>query len=82
MSLKNTVYKKYEDKGTYIAFIDEGKCSVFNQDEALDMLPENITNSVSWENNGRYTWNKTPNKNKEIITILQILKIVLFEKQK
>ena len=65
-----TVDYKYKGKDIYIAFIDEGKCSIFNHDEALEILPNNITNSVSWEKNGKYTWNKTPNRYKEIITIL------------
>ena len=55
-----TVDKKYIDKEIYIAFIEDNIVKIYEHDEAVNMLPENIKKSDSWHIQGGYSWNKTP----------------------
>ena len=55
-----TVDKKYIDKEIYIAFIENNVVKMYDHDEAVNMLPDNIKQSDSWNKYGRYSWGKTP----------------------
>ena len=55
-----TVDKKYIDKEIYIAFIENNVVKIYDHDEAVNMLPDNIKQSDSWHINGGYSWGKTP----------------------
>ena len=55
-----TVDKKYIDKGIYIAFIENNVVKIYDHDEAVNMLPDNIKQSDSWDIHGGYSWGKTP----------------------
>lgn len=55
-----TVDKKYIDKEIYIAFIENNVVKMYDHDEAVNMLPDNIKLSDSWNKNGSYSWGKTP----------------------
>ena len=43
-----TVDKKYIDKEIYIAFIENNVVKMYDHDEAVNMLPDNIKLSDSW----------------------------------
>lgn len=55
-----TVDKKYIDKEIYIAFIENNVVKMYDHDEAVNMLPDNIKQSDSWNKHGSYSWGKTP----------------------
>lgn len=55
-----TVDKKYIDKEIYIAFIENNVVKMYYHDEAVNMLPDNIKQSDSWDIQGSYSWGKTP----------------------
>lgn len=55
-----TVDKKYIDKEIYIAFIENNVVKMYDHDEAVNMLPDNIKQSDSWNKYGSYSWGKTP----------------------
>tara|TARA_B100001093_G_scaffold154402_1_gene147074 strand:+ start:5671 stop:6060 length:390 start_codon:yes stop_codon:yes gene_type:complete len=55
-----TVDKKYIDKEIYIAFIENNVVKIYQHDEAVNMLPDNIKKSDSWHIHGGYSWGKTP----------------------
>ena len=55
-----TVDKKYIDKEIYIAFIENNVVKIYDHDEAVNMLPDNIKQSDSWNKYGSYSWGKTP----------------------
>ena len=55
-----TVDKKYIDKEIHIAFIENNIVKIYDHDEAVNMLSENIKQSDSWNNQGGYSWGKTP----------------------
>jgi hypothetical protein len=55
-----TVDKKYIDKEIYIAFIENNIVKIYEHDEAVEILPDNIKNSDSWNIHGSYSWGKTP----------------------
>ena len=55
-----TVDKKYIDKEIYIAFIENNIVKIYDHDEAVNMLPDNIKQSDSWNKHGGYSWGKTP----------------------
>jgi hypothetical protein len=55
-----TVDKKYLDKKIYIAFIEDNIVKIYEHDEAVNMLPDNIKQSDSWNIHGSYSWGKTP----------------------
>tara|TARA_B100001093_G_scaffold317624_1_gene303036 strand:- start:763 stop:1155 length:393 start_codon:yes stop_codon:yes gene_type:complete len=57
-------------KEIYIAFIEDEKIKVYNHDEAVSIIPDNIKNSNSWVKNGGYSWGKTPKKYDAIIKII------------
>lgn len=65
-----TVAKKYLNKNIFIAFIEDGQVKIYNHDEAVSLLSENIITSKSWVNDGAYTMNKTPVAYEQIITKL------------
>lgn len=65
-----TVAKKYLYKDIFIAFIEDGQVKIYNHDEAVSLLSENIITSKSWVNDGAYTMNKTPVAYEQIITKL------------
>lgn len=65
-----TMDKKYVGKDLYIAFLENEKVKLYFHDDALNMIPENIENSISWMRDGRYTWGKTPLIYEPIISIL------------
>jgi hypothetical protein len=55
-----TVDKKYIDKEIYIAFIENNVVKMYDHDEAVNMLTDNIKQSDSWNKHGSYSWGKTP----------------------
>lgn len=55
-----TVDKKYLDKKIYIAFIEDNIVKIYEHDEAVNMLSDNIKQSDSWNIHGSYSWGKTP----------------------
>ena len=55
-----TVDKKYIDKEIYVAFIENNIVKIYDHDEAVNMLPDNIKQSDSWNKHGGYSWGKTP----------------------
>lgn len=65
-----TMAKKYIGKDIYIAFIEKGQIKLYSHDDAINMIPINISESKSWFENGLYTWNKTPVIYEEIISVL------------
>ena len=65
-----TVDKKYIDKEIHIAFIENNIIKIYEHDEAVNMLPDNIKQSDSWKEGGAYHWGKTPTHYNDIITIL------------
>ena len=65
-----TIDIKYIDKDIYIAFLENEKVKIYKHDEAVNMIPDNISNSKSWIENGHYNWGKTPVIYNPIITIL------------
>ena len=62
-----TIDKKYIAKDIHIAFIEDDVIKMYKHDEAVDIVPENVSNSSSWVNKGLYHWGKTP---KEIVCVL------------
>ena len=65
-----TVDKKYLGKEIYIAFIEDGNIKFYSHDEAVNILPQNIKDSISWSERGGYSWGKTPKHYDSIIRIL------------
>ena len=65
-----TVDKKYLGKEIYIAFIEDGNIKFYLHDEAVNILPQNIKDSISWSERGGYSWGKTPKHYDSIIRIL------------
>lgn len=66
-----TVAKKYEGKDIWIAFIEDGVIKIYEHDEAIKLLNDNVLNSKSWSNDdGVYSWGKTPAAFDTIIKIL------------
>lgn len=57
-----TVDKKYQNKKIYIAYIEDEKVRIYNHDEIVEKLTENVLSSKSWVNTGGYSWGKTPNQ--------------------
>ena len=55
-----TLDKKYIGKDIYIAFIENNVVKMYYHDEAVNMLPDNIKQSDSWDIQGSYSWGKTP----------------------
>jgi len=64
---KFTVDKKYIGKEIYVAFIENNSIKLYDHDEAVKMLVDNITNSKSWSEKGGYSWGQTPKIYSEII---------------
>ena len=65
-----SIDKKYIGKKLLIAFVEKKEVKIYRHDEAVTMAPENIINSKSWKDYGRYTWSPTPKIYSKIITIL------------
>ena len=65
-----TIDKKYVGKDIHIAFIEDDIIKMYKHDEAVDIVPENVSNSSSWADKGLYHWGKTPVSFNDIITIL------------
>jgi hypothetical protein len=65
-----TVAKKYLNKDLFIAFIEDDQVKLYNHDEVISSLPENIINSKSWIDYETYTWGKTPVMYEQLITKL------------
>jgi hypothetical protein len=65
-----TIDKKYIGKDIFISFLEEGKVKIYNHDDALKLIPENVKISKSWSEVGSYSWGKTPKYFNEIIVIL------------
>tara|TARA_B110000977_G_scaffold167026_1_gene215291 strand:- start:117 stop:509 length:393 start_codon:yes stop_codon:yes gene_type:complete len=55
-----TVDEKYIDKSILIAFIENDIVKIYDHDEAVNMLPDNILDSSSWSEKGGYSWGQTP----------------------
>jgi len=47
-------------KDIHIAFIENNVVKIYDHDEAVNMLPDNIKNSDSWNIHDSYSWGKTP----------------------
>ena len=65
-----TIDKKYVSKDLYIAFIEKDKIKIYYHDDAINMIPSNISASKSWVETGLYSWNKTPVIYDTIISVL------------
>jgi len=65
-----TIDKKYIRKDIFISFLEEGKVKIYNHDDALKLIPENVKISKSWSEVGSYSWGKTPKYFNELIVIL------------
>lgn len=65
-----SIDKKYIGKNLYIAFIENEKVKIYYHDKAIEILPENIVNSKSWKETGRYTWIQTPRHYSNIISVI------------
>ena len=65
-----TIDKKYQDKDIYIAFIEDGIIKVYNHQDAVSAITDNIKNSDSWDKKGAYSWGKTPSRYNNIIKVL------------
>jgi hypothetical protein len=65
-----TIDKKYIRKDIFISFLEEGKVKIYNHDDALKLIPENVKISKSWSEVGSYSWGKTPKLFNETIVIL------------
>ena len=65
-----TIDKKYIGKEIYIAFIEDQKVKIYNHDEAVSIIPDNIRNSDSWSKYGGYSWGKTPKVYDNIIKVI------------
>ena len=65
-----TIDKKYIRKDIHIAFIEDDIIKMYKYDDAVNKIPENVSNSSSWADKGSYHWGKTPVFYEDIITIL------------
>ena len=65
-----TIDKKYLGKEIYIAFIEDDIIKVYYHDEVVNSLAGSILETESWNINGNYSWPKTPNLYKDLITKL------------
>ena len=62
-----TLDKKYIGKDIYIAFIEDKIVKIYNHDDALSIVPENLLYTKSWIDNGLYSWGKTPKHYNQVI---------------
>ncbi|MDA9183251.1 hypothetical protein N9O26_00795 [Flavobacteriaceae bacterium] len=65
-----TIDKKYQNKEIYIAFIEDGIIKMYNHEDAVSVITDNIKNSDSWVKYGGYSWGKTPKKYDSVIKII------------
>tara|TARA_B100000427_G_C15456358_1_gene571987 strand:- start:674 stop:1057 length:384 start_codon:yes stop_codon:yes gene_type:complete len=65
-----TIDKKYIGKNIHIAFIEDDIVKFYKHDDAVNKIPENVSNSSSWADKGSYHWGKTPEFYRDIIRIL------------
>jgi len=64
------IKKIYQNKDIYMAFIEDGVVRIYYHDKAVEIIPDNVRNSKSWQKTGHYSWGKTPKIYNEIITNL------------
>ena len=62
--------KKYLGKEIWIAFIENNLVKIYKHDEAVASLNDKVKNSKSWVEEGSYSWNKTPVRYDNIISVL------------
>jgi hypothetical protein len=62
-----TLDKKYIGKDIYVAFIEDSIVKIYNHDDALSVVPENLLSTKSWVENGLYSWGKTPKHYSQVI---------------
>ena len=62
-----TLDKKYIGKDIYVAFIEDNIVKIYNHDDALSIVPENLLNTKSWVEDGLYSWGKTPKHYGQVI---------------
>ena len=65
-----TIDKKYIGKDIYIAFIEDQRVKIYNHDEVVNSIPENIKGSESWSKIGSYSWGKTPKYYDSLIKVI------------
>ena len=65
-----TIDKKYIGKEIYIAFIEDQRVKIYNHDEVVNSIPENIKGSESWSKIGSYSWGKTPKYYDSLIKVI------------
>ena len=65
-----TIDKKYIEKDINIAFVEDDIIKIYRHDEAVNLIPENVSSSSSWADKGTYHWGKTPKIFDSIITVL------------
>jgi len=65
-----TIDKKYIGKEIYIAFIEDQSVKIYNHDEVVNSIPENIKVSESWSKIGSYSWGKTPKFYDSLIKVI------------
>jgi len=62
--------EKYLGKDIWIAFIENELVKIYKHDDAVVNLNDKVKYSKSWINEGSYSWNKTPVRYNNIISIL------------
>ena len=62
-----TLDKKYIGKDIYVAFVEDDIVKIYNHDDALSIVPENLLNTKSWVEDGLYSWGKTPKHYSQVI---------------
>ena len=65
-----TLDKKYIGKDIHIAYLEKDEIKIYEHDKALELFPERSKETSSWKDSGNYSWLKTPEMYKDIITIL------------
>lgn len=65
-----TIDKKYIGKDIFICFIEDDNIKIYKHDNALEVIPENVKISKSWNEFGGYSWGKTPKYFNSIITVI------------
>ena len=65
-----TVDEKYINKSIFIAYIENDIVKIYDHDEAVNMLPDNIKQSDSWSIHNGYSWGKTPKIYDSIIRVI------------
>ena len=50
--------------------IEDGFIKIYNHEEAVSVITDNVKNSDSWVKYGGYSWGKTPKKYDSVIKII------------